>query len=128
MDLDAHRGEHRLFLTFTLSPEDGDFVRQDYLLSGSEGGFAERDLLRGDLFEDGAGRFGGTTVSARAATEARERFGVEPGAFAALLVGKDGTVKHRSAEPVAPGVIFALIDAMPMRRREMRERRDCRSR
>lgn len=128
MDFDAHRGEHRLFLIFTPSPKDGGFVRQGYLLSGSEGGFAERDLLRGDLFEDGTGSFGGTTISTRAATEARERFGVEPGTFAALLVGKDGTVKHRSAEPVAPGVIFALIDAMPMRRREMRGRRDGRSR
>ena len=51
-----------------------------------------------------------------------ERFGVEPGTFAALLVGKDGAVKHRSAEPVEPGELYALVDAMPMRRREMRER------
>jgi hypothetical protein len=37
-------------------------------------------------------------------------------------IGKDGGVKLRSAEPVAAGDFFALIDTMPMRRREMRER------
>ena len=39
-----------------------------------------------------------------------------------MLVGKDGTVKHRSGEPVEPDELYALIDEMPMRRREMRER------
>ena len=45
-----------------------------------------------------------------------------PGRFAAVLVGKDGTVKHRSGEPVEPEYLYALIDQMFMRRREMRER------
>lgn len=122
MDLDAHGGEHRLFLIFAASPEDEGFVRQSRLLEGSERGFSERELLRGDVLEDGTGSFGGRPVSSGEASAVRERFGVEPGAFAALLVGKDGTIKHSSARPVGPGEIFALVDAMPMRRREMRER------
>lgn len=122
MDLDAHKGEHRLFLIFAASPEDRSFVRQDRLLAGSEEGFADRDLLRAQFFEDGTGSFGGAPAGPGEAPAASERFGVEPGAFSALLVGKDGTVKHRSAGPVEPGEVFALVDAMPMRRREMRER------
>ena len=39
-----------------------------------------------------------------------------------LLVGKDGGVKLRSEEPVSIQRIFDLIDSMPMRRREMREK------
>jgi len=39
-----------------------------------------------------------------------------------VLVGKDGTVAHRSGEPVEPEYLYALIDEMPIRRREMRER------
>jgi hypothetical protein len=35
------------------------------------------------------------------------------------LIGKDGTVKLRSAEPVPVKDIFGLIDSMPMRRQEM---------
>ena len=122
MDLDAHRGEHRLFLILAASLENEGFSHQDRLLEGSEDGLQERDMLRGDLFEDGTGSFDGEAVSAGDAAAVRERFGVEPGRFVALLVGKDGTVKHRFDEPVGPGEIFALVDAMPMRRREMRER------
>ena len=121
MHLDAHRGEHRLFLIFAASSGDEGFARQDRLLEGSGDGFAERDLVRGDLFEDGTGSLDGETASAGDVAAVRERFGVEPGRFRALLVGKDGTVKHRFEEPVGPGEIYALVDSMPMRRREMRE-------
>ena len=121
MDFDAHRGEHRLFLIFAASRRDESFARQARLLEGAGDGFAERDLLRADLPEDGMGSFDGVQVPVGEAADTRERFGVRSGRFAALLVGKDGTVKHRFDEPVGPGGIFALVDAMPMRRREMRE-------
>lgn len=121
MDIDAHRGEHRLFLIFAASPRDEDFARQNSLLEGSGDGFAERDLLRGYFFEDGTGSFDGAPVSSEEVTLLRGRFGVEPGRFSALLVGKDGTVKYRFDEPVGPVEVYALIDAMPMRQREMRE-------
>lgn len=51
----------------------------------------------------------------------RERFRVKESDFQVILVGKDGGVKYRSNEPVAPEVFFQEIDQMPMRRREMRE-------
>ena len=68
------------------------------------------------------GTFDGGPVSVEHAAWAWERYGVEPGRFAAVLVGKYGTVKHRSDKPVEPDGLYALIDEMPMRRREMRER------
>ena len=42
--------------------------------------------------------------------------------FQAVLIGKDGGVKARWAEPVSLNALYELIDAMPMRQREMRER------
>ena len=121
MDFDAHRGEHRLFLIFAASRRDESFARQARLLEGAGDGFAERDLLHADLLEDGTGSFDGAQVPVGEVAEARERFGVGSGRFTALLVGKDGTVKYRFDEPVGPVELFALVDAMPMRRREMRE-------
>jgi hypothetical protein len=53
----------------------------------------------------------------------RLRYGVGEGDFLAVLVGRDGTEKHRSTEPIPPGELFRMIDAMPMRREEMEERR-----
>jgi hypothetical protein len=50
------------------------------------------------------------------------RFGLTPSTFAVVLVGKDGTEKFRSTQPVSAPALFALIDQMPMRRWEMRQR------
>lgn len=40
--------------------------------------------------------------------------------FTFLLIGKDGTVKLKTDEPVPMRQLFGLIDGMPMRRAEMR--------
>ncbi|RUA34255.1 MAG: hypothetical protein DSY77_06075 [Bacteroidetes bacterium] len=41
--------------------------------------------------------------------------------FQNLLIGKDGGVKLRSNSPISNEKLFETIDAMPMRRREMRD-------
>ena len=85
-------------------------MSQRRLLQDHGAAFRDRDLLALDFFEDGT------------AEGARRKFGVERGTFAAVLVGKDGTEKHRSAAPLRPRDLLERIDAMPMRRREMREK------
>ena len=42
--------------------------------------------------------------------------------FSVVLIGKDGGEKLRRAVPIPTAELFALVDAMPMRRAEMRER------
>jgi hypothetical protein len=44
-------------------------------------------------------------------------------AFKVRLIGKDGGEKRVSTEPVTMTEVFALIDAMPMRREEMKNAR-----
>jgi hypothetical protein len=82
------------------------------LLKGHTPALGGRDLLAESFFEDGP----------EGSAAARGRFRVEDGPFAAVLVGRDGGEKHRSTEPVVPEGLFEVIDAMPMRRREMREK------
>ncbi|MEM7422435.1 MAG: DUF4174 domain-containing protein [Pseudomonadota bacterium] len=48
----------------------------------------------------------------------RSRF--KPSSFTVVLIGKDGGEKFRSNDLVEPDTLHALIDTMPMRRREMR--------
>ena len=43
-------------------------------------------------------------------------------AFSVTLVGRDGGEKLQRSAPVSPEELFALIDSMPMRRAEVRER------
>ncbi|MDI1249127.1 MAG: DUF4174 domain-containing protein [Lacunisphaera sp.] len=52
------------------------------------------------------------------------RFG--PAAFSVVLIGKDGGEKLRQTTPLAPADLFALVDAMPMRQAEIRERQPAR--
>ena len=49
----------------------------------------------------------------------RQRFAADSEKYLAVLVGKDGFEKLRSDRAIANGLLFATIDAMPMRRREM---------
>lgn len=41
--------------------------------------------------------------------------------FTVLLIGKDGTEKHRTNKLLAVDELFAIIDAMPMRKGEMKK-------
>ena len=68
------------------------------------------------------GTFDGGSVPPGDAAWGRELYGVEPGHFAAVIVGEDGTDKHRSGEPVEPEDLYTLVDETPGRGREMRER------
>ena len=42
--------------------------------------------------------------------------------FAVVLIGRDGGEKLRRASPISAEELFATIDEMPMRRRELRDR------
>jgi hypothetical protein len=51
-----------------------------------------------------------------------ERLKLSGAGFTLLLIGKDGGEKLRSQNVVAPETLCRLIDSMPMRQEEMRER------
>ena len=50
------------------------------------------------------------------AASLRTRLRLPAARFAIVLIGKDGTVALRSAEPVPADTLQGRIDAMPMRR------------
>ena len=97
----------RIVLVFALSADDPDLAAQRTILAHVQAGMAERDLvLTVELGPDAP----------------RSRYGVAPGGFAVLLIGRDGGVKLRSRHPVAAERLFSEIDAMPMRQTEVRHR------
>ncbi len=59
---------------------------------------------------------------AETAAALRRRFGVEGQGFRVVLVGKDGDVKRESSAPLSAVGLFGTIDAMPMRKQELRRR------
>ena len=119
--LDAYQWKNRLVLVFAPSENNAAYQQQMQLFQGQQASFAERNLLLIELLTDGTSRVGGESVDAKEAAQIRERFNVSPEQFSVVLVGKDGTAKRREQSPVSSKVIFETIDAMPMRRQEMRD-------
>lgn len=68
------------------------------------------------------GTVDGSPLPAKTVGDLRERFEPDPERLTIVLVGKDGGEKLREHEPIPLSRIFGLVDSMPMRRREMRER------
>jgi len=123
MSLQQYQWESRLLLVFAPSPGEAGVAEQRRKNADRQAEFPERDLLEGFLYETAPGTIGGDVASTSFSAEARQRLDIRQGAFVVVLVGKDGSVKFRSDRPVRPEHIFDLIDAMPMRREEMRRQR-----
>ena len=99
---------------------DAAAVLQEVELYPSE--FLDRDMVLVTAFEAGRGSVAGKPLATDAVSSLREEYGVAAGAFRLLLIGKDGGVKLDRTESVHLNELFALIDTMPMRQREMREK------
>lgn len=117
--LAGYRWSHRPVLVF--APNDADARYGAQSAAFARAGITERDIalitVAGDAVKAQPARGEPT------AAQLRERFGVGDEDFAVILVGKDGGEKWRRNAVVDPAEIFGEIDAMPMRRQEMRERK-----
>ena len=91
-DLSAHQWRHRVLVIDTPSRESAEYLRQSAALAAASAGLQERHV--------------------QVVTQTAKVFRVR-------LVGKDGGVKLDQGVPVDVPALFALIDAMPMRRSEM---------
>jgi len=101
-------------------PDEPKFTRQLQQVAASGGAFAERDLVLISLATDGTSLAGKRKLDQTQVEATRAALGIDAGAFAVLLVGKDGTVKLLKNSVVPLDDIYALIDTMPMRQLEMR--------
>ena len=107
--LDAYRWRARVLVLS--APEAGDvrLKAQRAALASARRGAAERDLVVLEAVGDGA-----------EAAALRRRLALPAADFRAVLVGKDGGAKLTADAPIPPQTLFSTIDAMPMRRDEMR--------
>lgn len=122
-ELRKFQWKNRILLIFAPSAENPVCRSLAAELNAQIAGVRERDLLIGELFEAGASRFAGAPVTPQSAEAFQRQFAVRKGMPTIILVGKDGEVKLRREGPVQAAEIFALIDSMPMRQKEMGERK-----
>jgi hypothetical protein len=81
----------------------------------------DRNLLLIQVFEK-SGFAGDHAIDSDEVAQLRKRFNVKPDEFCIVLVGKDGTEKHRERSPIPMNIIYSQIDQMSMRRQEMSDR------
>ena len=123
-DLNAYHWKNRVIIIFAPSSYSNDYKRQMREFEGQEDGILDRDLIVLELFENGESRSGDLSLSEGVAPQMRHQFDAGEDEFSIFLIGKDGTVKLRSAVPVSVSEIFGLIDAMPMRQEEMHRKQN----
>lgn len=124
----------RILLLFAPSDTSPLFQRQLTLLAHHGPDLAERDLVLLPILGN-AGPAASTntlrdlhppvvspTLSIQEQLTLRHRFHIAPGDFTILLLGKDGGEKLRQQIPITLEKLNATIDAMPMRRDEIRTR------
>ncbi|OWT80073.1 MULTISPECIES: DUF4174 domain-containing protein [unclassified Achromobacter] len=108
--MDAMRWHHRVVLMSSPDAGDPNLAAQRRILDDWKAGAADRDIV---LVQVGAAQAQGTTDSANAL---RKRYELPASGFQVLLIGKDGHVALRSAQPISAATLAGTIDAMPMRK------------
>lgn len=123
--MNALRWQARVLLVFSSGADD---IRAQTMLEAAEEALCEmeaRDLVVGHILSSGEAYVGKVTLARGAADDARSKFGIDPAEFRVLLIGKDGGRKAAYKDVPDLDEVFALIDGMPMRRREARAGSTC---
>lgn len=121
--LSSVRWEYRPLLIFTPRDDDPRLSRQTTHLADAAFGMTDRRLAVYVVERRRVFTLFGAPAPKASAKLLRRRFGVPDETFKVVLVGLDGGAKLTASEPVETERLFALIDRMPMRSRELEQRR-----
>ena len=123
MDLSQFQWKNRLLFLFAPNRSHPLFEVLQKSIANQQAEVADRNLVVFEILESGTSKMDTTDLDRQAAQSLRDKFEVRQGRFAVILVGKDGGIKLNRQENTRLEDIFALIDSMPMRREEMRQKR-----
>lgn len=121
--LSQYRWAKRALVVSAASEDDADFSAQLDWIALTAAEFESRDMALVTLLDTATSTAEDGVLTAGEAHEARGTLGIEPGSFAIRLIGKDGSIKLSAERATPMAQIFALIDTMPMRQRELLERK-----
>jgi hypothetical protein len=114
--------KNRLLFVFAPHRDHPMFDSLHNSLAAQKSEVAERDLVVFTILESGQSSMNAKLLASETALSLRKRYNVNQGEFAVILVGKDGGIKLNRQNETRLEEIFALIDAMPMRREEIRQK------
>ncbi|MGE2737432.1 DUF4174 domain-containing protein [Mycolicibacterium vaccae] len=117
--LDDHRWKHRPLLVFAPTDTDPRLAETLSRIEATRCDFLSRDMVLGQVVTEGTSMLDGHVVDAEESQQLADRFAIHGGDFIVLLIGKDGGEKLRVTDVPDLRTIYAVIDGMPMRSREM---------
>ena len=112
--LAQYHDKNRVLLVFAPSIQDPAYLEQTRLWKNEKAEFEDRQLVVVPVPADVK------TVEGAAPAALAKKYNVDAKTFAVVLIGKDGHDAFRAARPVKPETLYGVIDAMPMRRAEMK--------
>lgn len=118
-ELGDYLWQRRPLLVFAPSGADPRLAETVRRVEASRCDFVDRDMALGLIVADGASTLDGQGVDAGEARRLFSRFGIGANDFSVVLIGKDGGEKLRVGDVPDLQAIYAVIDGMPMRGREM---------
>ena len=118
-ELSDYLWQGRPLLVFAPTASDARLVETVRRIEASRCEFADRDMVLGRILAQGTSTLDGDVVDTNQAQRLRSEFGIGPNGFSVVLIGKDGGEKLRANDVPDLAAIYAVIDGMPMRGREM---------
>lgn len=115
-DLKRHRWKERLLILYSPDLQDKSYQQQMEEFRYAAKGLAERRVVVYTLLPE-------SYIQGLQSTKKKQASNRPVAAFAIELIGLDGGRKLHSEKIVTAQELFALIDRMPMRRREMEQGR-----
>lgn len=113
--------QNRLVLVFSPRADDGRLSRQREYFAETADGLKTRDIVQWEFVYLESVTVNGTQKVHLSTNPFYNEFDMGIRDFAVILIGKDGEIKHRTDKPIASQELFSIIDAMPMRQREIEQ-------
>ncbi|MDG1286311.1 MAG: DUF4174 domain-containing protein [Rickettsiales bacterium] len=119
--MEKYLWEKRVLLVFSDSAENEHYASQQFSLTESVAGMKERDLVVWSFIVNQEVSVEGKSKAHLGTSRFYDYFNVRENGFTIILLGKDGEEKHRQNTALSMPELFSMIDAMPMRQREIRK-------
>ena len=118
-ELGDYRWERRPLLLFAPTNSDPRLVETLSRIDASRCDVLDRDMVVGVVVGEGTSTLDGQVIDSEQVQQLTGRYGVGDTDFTVVLIGKDGGEKWRANDVPSLQTVFAVIDGMPMRSREM---------
>jgi len=119
--LDDYRWKNRVVLLFAGPGSESLFRKQVNELNVDPEGLLERDLIIFTVSPHRIINLIERKTANLSAEQLWDKYSRQGEGFQYILIGKDGGIKLDKNEFIPNDYLFAVIDAMPMRKREMQE-------